>query len=122
MHDISMVEMLEIIAKELDTNGKYTSDISSIMSSYRLNNYSCSGAPQQVANGTYRTVELLEIIAKEVDAKGKYTSDISSVMSSYRLNNYSCDSAVQQAVNGTYRTVELLEIIAKCFADNAGRI
>lgn len=73
----------------------YSSDISSVMSSYRLNNYSCESAPQQKVNGTYRTVEMLEIIAKEVDTGNKYTSDISSVMSNYRLSNYSCESAVQ---------------------------
>ena len=92
----------------------YSSQISSVMSSFALNNYSCKSASQQQVNGTYRTVEMLEIIAKELDSGGRYSSQISSVMSNYALNNYSCKSAVQQAVNGTYRTVEMLEIIAKC--------
>ncbi|MEG0126338.1 MAG: hypothetical protein RR816_09680 [Clostridia bacterium] len=44
----------------------YSSEISSVMSSFVTNNYSCDSAPQQAVNGTYRTVEMLEIIAKEL--------------------------------------------------------
>ncbi|MEG2357157.1 MAG: hypothetical protein RSC40_09390, partial [Clostridia bacterium] len=60
------LEMLEIVAKLLDTSGSYANEISSVMSSFVTNNYSCDSAPQQAVNGTYRTVEMLEIIAKEL--------------------------------------------------------
>lgn len=91
----------------------YSSDISSIMSNFVLNNYSCKSAIQQQVNGTYRTVEMLEVIAHELDYSNNYDKDISSIMSTFALNDYSCKSAEQQAVNGYYRSVELLEIIAR---------
>ena len=48
-------------------SGSYSSEISSVMLNFSLNNYSCKSAPQQAVNGNYRTVEMLEIIAKELD-------------------------------------------------------
>ena len=47
--------------------GSYSSEISFVMTSFTLNNYSCKSAPQQEVNGTYRTVKMLEIIAKVLD-------------------------------------------------------
>ncbi|MBE5767801.1 MAG: hypothetical protein E7335_11730 [Clostridiales bacterium] len=87
----------------------YSSEISSIMSTFSLQNIYADSAPQQQVNGSYRTVELLEVIAHE---KGCSSSSVSSIMSTFSLQNIYADSAVQQAVNGAYRTVELLELIA----------
>ena len=105
--------VLLVVPVHVFAGTSYSSEISSVMTSFTLNNISCKSAVQQAVNGNYRTVEMLEIIAKELDTKGTYSSSISSVMTSFTLNNISCKSAPQQEVNGTYRTVEMLEIIAK---------
>ena len=47
--------------------GCSASDVSGVMSSFTLNNYSCESAPQQAVNGTYRTVEMLELIVRQLD-------------------------------------------------------
>lgn len=78
-----MFDLLEIIAKIADSSKKYSSDISSVSSSFILNNYSCDSAPQQEVNGVYRCVEMLNIIAGALDTRGFYSSSVSSVMSSY---------------------------------------
>ena len=88
----------------------YSSQISSIMSSFSLGNIRADSAYQQQANGAYRMVELLEIIALE---KGCSSSSVSSIMSSFSLGNIRADSAIQQGANGLYRCVELLELIAR---------
>ena len=104
---VSLILMITMIAGVAQA-GSHSSDISDVMYSFTMNNYSCDSAPQQQVNGSYRTVEMLEVIAKILDTKGKYASEISDVMYSYTMNNYSCKSAPQQVVNGTYRTVEML--------------
>ena len=45
------VEMLAIIAYELDSNGSKASVISGVLEEMSSNNNYCSGAPQQEANG-----------------------------------------------------------------------
>ena len=116
MKRIAILAVMLLLIASISATGSakdYSSEISSIMSSYTLNNYSCKSAVQQEVNGVYRSVEMLEIIAKLADSTGAHSGEIASVMSSYTLNNYSCKSAVQQAVNGSYRMVEMLEIIAR---------
>ena len=82
---ISLILLLCLLLPCATANaGSYASDISSVMSSFRLNNYSCDSAAQQEVNGSYRMVEMLEIVALEF---GAASSDVSSVMSSFRLNN-----------------------------------
>ena len=48
--------------------GCSSSSVSAVMSDFSYNNIFCDSAPQQVVNGTYRTVELLELIAKKLDS------------------------------------------------------
>ena len=57
------VDMLAIIAMELDSKGTYTSLITGVLDDLSSNNARCSGAPQQLANGLYRCVEMAAIIA-----------------------------------------------------------
>ena len=99
--------------------GKYSTKVSSIMSTYTLTNSRAKSAPQQQVNGTYRTVELLEQIALKL---GCNSSKVSSIMSTYTLTNSRADSAPQQAVNGSYRTVELLELIALKLGCNSSSV
>ena len=63
------VELLDIIARELDTDGKYSKDIKRIMDEYNKK-YSKNTIHDQIANGACRTAELLGIIAKELDKNG----------------------------------------------------
>ena len=42
-------------------------DTSSIMSDFRMQDIMAGSAPQQVTNGTYRTVELLNLIATDIN-------------------------------------------------------
>ena len=70
-------------------SSSYSNEISSVMTNFTLNNYSCNSAVQQAVNGNYRAVEMLDIIARELDTKGTYSSDISSIMTNFTLNNYS---------------------------------
>ena len=58
-----MVEMLSIIALELDSSGSYSDTISGVLDDMSTNNSYCSGAPQQLANGLYRSVEMAAIVA-----------------------------------------------------------
>ncbi len=60
-----MVEMLAIIAYELDSFGTYSSMIRDVLDDYDSGNRSASSAPQQLVNGLYRCVELLAVIATE---------------------------------------------------------
>lgn len=46
---------------------EYSTDISSIMLEFSLQNSYADSTVQQAVNGTYRTVELLELIASEWD-------------------------------------------------------
>ena len=58
-----LVEMLAIIAYELDSSGKYSDLISGVLDDMSTNNKACTGAPQQLANGLYRCVEMAAIVA-----------------------------------------------------------
>ncbi len=57
------VELLAIIAYELDTYGIYSSLISGVLTSLSDVNDTCSSAPQQLANGMYRCVEMAALVA-----------------------------------------------------------
>ncbi len=57
------VQLLEIIAYELDTSGAFSDYISDVMDTLRKNDSSASNINQQILNGCYRTVQMLEIIA-----------------------------------------------------------
>ena len=59
------VQMLEIIAYELDSKGVYSDAISSVMSTFRRQDSSASNINHQILNGCYRTVQMLEIVAYE---------------------------------------------------------
>ena len=89
----------------------YSELISSILDDMNTIDESCSGAPQQSANGAYRLVEMLAIIATKGN-DGTYSDVISGVLNDLDTNNASCSGAPQQTANGTYRAVELLAIIA----------
>ena len=58
-----MVDMLTVLAMELDTTGRFTSMISDIRDTFKAQNNSANGAPQQLVNGLYRSVELAAIVA-----------------------------------------------------------
>ena len=106
------VQMLEIIAYELDTTGVYGDAIESVMDNLRRNDASASNVNHQILNGAYRTVQLLEVIAYELDTKGIYGDYIESVMDTLRKNDSSASNINHQILNGTYRTVQMLEVIA----------
>ena len=55
--------MLSIIALELDSSGSYSDTISGVLDDMSTNTSYCSGAPQQLANGLYRSVEMAAIVA-----------------------------------------------------------
>ena len=57
------VELLAIIAYELDTAGLYSDVISGTLERFSANEAACESAPQQTVNGSYRCVELLAVIA-----------------------------------------------------------
>ncbi len=50
------VQMLEIIAYELDSTGKYAEFISGVMDTLRRNDSRASNINYQILNGAYRTV------------------------------------------------------------------
>ena len=50
----------------------YSDTVDSVLSTWESVNSSCSGAPQQLANGTYRMTELLAVLAYELDSTGVY--------------------------------------------------
>lgn len=106
------VELLNIIAKQLDKKGKYTGTIATIILDWYNNDSSSTSAVQQEVNGLYTCVKLLNVIALEKDLIGKYSTQIDSVMDSFADVNSSCSSAPQQVANGSYRMTEMLGIIA----------
>ena len=57
------MELLAIIAYELDTSGLYSDVISGTLERFSANEAACESAPQQTVNGSYRCVELLAVIA-----------------------------------------------------------
>ena len=61
------VELLEVIAYELDTKGVYSSTISSIHSTFSRQDTRSGNIYQQICNGTYRSTELCEVIAYLLD-------------------------------------------------------
>ena len=61
------VELLGVIAYELDSSGAYSPVIKNILSDYEENNDRCESAPQQSVNGAYRSVELLGVVAMLLD-------------------------------------------------------
>lgn len=105
------VEMACVLAKELDTAGKYTDYIDGVADTLESNNENCSTAPQQIVNGEYRMVEILQVIGYESDKLGAYKSVMDGVIDDLYSKNASCQSAPQQSANGTYRTVEMLQAI-----------
>ena len=90
----------------------YSDLISGVLDDMSSNNESCSGAPQQEANGAYRMVEMLAIIALELDSSGSYSDTISGVLDDMSTNNSYCSGAPQQLANGLYRSVEMAAIVA----------
>ena len=59
--------MLAIIARELDSDGSYSSQIDSVLSDKSFHDTMADTVQQQIVNGRYGTVEMLEIIAREKD-------------------------------------------------------
>ena len=106
------VQMLEIIAYELDTTGAYADAIDSVMDTLKRNDSSASNINHQILNGAYRTVQMLEIIAYELDTNGVFGDYIESVMDTLKRNDSSATNINHQILNGTYRTVQMLEVIA----------
>lgn len=106
------VQMLEIIAYELDTSGKYAEYIANVMDTLQKNDSSASNINHQILNGAYRTVQMLEIIAYELDELGIFGEYIDNVMDILIENDSSASNINQQILNGTYRTVQMLEVIA----------
>lgn len=106
------VQMLEIIAYELDTTGQYADAIENVMNTLKKNDSSASNINHQILNGAYRTVQMLEIIAYELDETGKYGDFIENVMDTLIKNDSSASNINHQILNGTYRTVQMLEVIA----------
>ena len=61
------VDMLAIIARELDGAGSYGSQIDSVMDDRRHYDVMANNVYQQISNGRYRTVDMLAVIAHEKD-------------------------------------------------------
>lgn len=106
------VQMLEIIAYELDTKGVYADAIDAVMNQLIENDTNASNINHQILNGAYRTVQMLEIIAYELDITSTYGDAIDRVMDTLIKNDSQASNINHQIQNGTYRTVQMLEIIA----------
>ena len=100
-----MVDMLMIIAHEMDVSSEM---ISGINDTYNSWDQSASGTPQQLVNGLYRSVELAYMIGSKSDAYGSWSSYFQEVYDNWIDINKSCEGAPQQAANGIYRFVEML--------------
>lgn len=111
-----LVEMVQMLVMELDTNGIYFRSVRNIINTWDSNNNLCQGAAQQSANGAYRVIELLDILIKLLDTNGSKTRQTASVLRLWQTNENYCQSAPQQMANGTYRIVELLQIVVELVA------
>ena len=61
-----MVDMLTILALELDSTGVWRQTILDVLDSLDTNNDHAESAAQQLVNGLYRCVELSAIVAMEL--------------------------------------------------------
>lgn len=103
-------EMLTLIAIELDDTGTgFFKDYALlVLDDLEKNNEHCNGAPQQIANGTYRMFDALTIIAYEL---GVNSETISFLSDSLEENDKKSSGVDHQIVNGLYRCAELLYLI-----------
>jgi len=115
-----LVDILAIIAKQLDASNTNSASIASILSQRTVSDISTDSAVQQTANGSFRCVELLALIARECDRRNAYSDEIQSVLRQMNLTDISSKSAYQQIANGTYRMAEMLAIACKA-ADRKDR-
>ena len=62
------VDMLAIVAAELDRDEQYKSKIADVLEARRHQNVMSDTVYQQAVNGTYRTVDMLAILANILDS------------------------------------------------------
>ncbi len=103
-----MVDVLSIIAAE---EGCSTDMISSINDTLSRNNAGLSGAPQQTANGLYRSAELLYLISQKAFSYSA-ANRVSGLLDNMYEDNNRCESAVQQTTNGMVTIYLMLRAIA----------
>lgn len=103
-----MVDALSIIALEV---GCSSDKVSSINDRLKTNNAGLSGAPQQTANGLYRSAELLYLIAAQ-DCSSYTSGRVYDLLDGMYEDNDSCKSAVQQTSNGMTTIYMMLRAIA----------
>ena len=107
------VELLALIAYEMDKSGEYSSQISAVESRLYSQEDLCTTPTQQVVNGEYRMVEMLELMALIADSKGEYSGQIQAIMDEMKTVDDASTSAPQQSVNGAYRTVDMVLLLAE---------
>ena len=90
--------------------------IRNILNTMSRNDNMCQGAPQQMANGFYRSVEMLGVMIRYLDKDNVYGSSVAAIEQLHERNETYCQSAPQQCANGVYRVVELLEVLVKVVA------
>lgn len=103
-----MVDMLSIIALEEGVSSSTVTAINDILSS---NNASMTGAPQQTANGLYRSAELLKYISQKT-CSSTTAAMVSVLLDGMYSDDDKCSSAVQQTSNGMMTVYLMLYYIA----------
>ena len=103
-----MVDVLSIIAIEDGCSSELVSNINDTLTK---NNANLSGAPQQTANGLYRSAELVYLISQK-KCSILTANKIYSLLNSMYEDNDNCQSAVQQTTNGMATIYLMLRTIA----------
>ena len=103
-----MVDILSIIAIEDGCSSELVLDINDTLAQ---NNANLSGAPQQTANGLYRSAELIYLISKQ-DCSSYTANRIYDLFNNMYEDNDKCQSAVQQTSNGMVTIYLMLRTIA----------
>ncbi len=81
-----------------------------VIDSWKFNDKSASGAPQQLVNGLYRCVEFTYLIGNKSDSWGIWSSYFSSVYDSWVDINMSCQGAPRKLL------MECIDLL-KCLLD-----
>ena len=106
------VELLAIIAYELDLTGIVGPVIQDVLKDFSEHDSAAENINHQIVNGAYRMVDLLANIAYQLDNTGNFGTAIESQLSDCIANDNAAENIKHQIVNGLYRSVELPAIIA----------